>query len=388
MNMLKKTLPYLLFYAALSLLVGLVFYFYSYYRLRIIIAGSLIIWGTAIVIHLIIGYFLQGKKRAKPVNNPTPQPTKKSESVDMVSAKPTLATVKHDIQHAPSSFVSAKAYSKPVNAMREVLQSAFENNWVKQFSQLSIYGHSIVHWEGQREIGYYCQVFVHHRDSKATELSSLALTTDKNTIVGDVDILSLYALCLEWQKITNNHFNIPYYFFPLSKRSLEEKGFVKELKGFLKAQKMMGPAMTRVYNRLVFVLPFSNHQEDYHDDCLALTHEGMKLAILFQGNNNPLLEDDLSYLIRQLSRQGAEFFLLSATDLEEAIKQVGVQRVLEQINELRKARVLLMVFNVHNEETLEKVMKDGALGQQQAVELMMGKLFDKQVLLTHLPLIQ
>ncbi len=396
--MFRKNFLYIFFYFALVLLLGLSFYFYSQLDLYNIVIYCGLAWLGLSFLHLLLAG--RGKGR-RSVNELHATPHARAGTVARTSSASSnhMAASLSPAQHKaspsammPESSEPKKIPSKKVNAMQDIFKNAYQNELLTGGLALVMIGHDVVDTKTRQLKGYYCQGFIEYPNGQGIDTASIINASPKDAVAGDIEILLLETLRFYWQKVFQDGFqaeegsqekysqvnNLPYCFFPLSERALNEKGFMNDLKSFLKSQKISNPGLARAFSRMVFILPFTAGLYRHAENCQFLNSEGIKLAMLYTNDNttllNPILDDDPSLLLRT----GIDFYLSSFDNLQFLQEKMGYELMAEKITSLEKLRLKMMVFNVDNEQIYNNL--------PHGVSLVMGKMFDKQTRLARLPL--
>ncbi|MGI9462183.1 MAG: hypothetical protein ACR2NY_06395 [Alphaproteobacteria bacterium] len=389
--MLRKNFIYILFYFALALAMGVSLYFYfqlTIYNIIVFCGGGYL---AICILHMML---FAKRKSANPnmLRQADAPPPQKSQMADdgQNPYPPAVPPIKeksktnqsmvgqlpHIIKKTTPSFV-AKNTRKPINALQDIIKAAYQNELLVGGKSLVLLGHDVVSAKGRQVVGYYCQGFIEYGDGQGRDTTSVVNESPKGSVTGDIEILLLETLKIYWQKMLQGA-DLPYCFFPLSEQALNEKGFVNDLKSFLKSQKIANPGLTRAFNRLVFILPFTAGLYRHAESCQFLSDEGIKLAMLYTSNNtallNPILDDDPSLLLRI----GIDFYLLSYDNLQFLQEKLGYETMSKKILSLEKLRLMMLVFNIDSEKLFDNL--------PHGIAMVMGKMFDKHSELGRLPL--
>ncbi len=396
--MLRKNFLYIFFYFALVLLLGLSFYFYSQLDLYNIVIYCGLTWLGLSFLHLLLASRGKGRRSVAELHA-TPHAragaTDRSSSASSNRMASNLGATQHKASPSavmPEFSEPKKVPSKKVNAMQDIFKNAYQNELLTGGLALVMIGHDVVDTKTRQLKGYYCQGFIEYPNGQGIDTASIINASPKDAVAGDIEILLLETLRFYWQKVFQDGFqveegsheksshvnNLPYCFFPLSERALNEKGFMNDLKSFLKSQKISNPGLARAFSRMVFILPFTAGLYRHAENCQFLNSEGIKLAMLYTNDNttllNPILDDDPSLLLRT----GIDFYLSSFDNLQFLQEKMGYELMAEKVLSLEKLRLKMMVFNVDNEQIYNNL--------PHGVSLVMGKMFDKQTRLARLPL--
>ncbi|MDI9313471.1 MAG: hypothetical protein QM529_02185 [Hydrotalea sp.] len=401
--MLKKNFVFILFYFAVALVIGISLYFYSPFPPYNIVICTVVGYFLACLLHVL----LVGGRPKKSTSGAQYQPFYPStimdndelDGDDVLSNEPARGTddrtanklpqsatrpnKRGDVDDSSATMVITtprKMTSKPVNALQDIFKSAYQNDLLAGGRAMVMFGHDVVEAKGRQPIGFYCQGYIEYHNGQGRDIAGIIADSPRNTVAGDLEILLLETLRHYWQKILQGVEvgDLPYCFFPLSERALNEKGFINDLKSFLKSQKIAYPRLSRAFSRLVIVLPFTSGLYRHAEACQFLSSEGIKLGMIYSSGNttllNPILDDDPSLLLRM----GIDFYLLSVDDLQFLQEKLGYETMSEKILSLEKLRLMTMVFNIDDERVYNSL--------PYGLTMVMGKLFDKQTLLARLPL--
>ena len=392
--MLKKNFIFILFYFALVLAIGVSLYFYSSVAPYIIVTYGVIAYFAACLLHVLLfgGRTKKTTNVARYSSISTADEAAKPETIKQIQVSndiinktpstPVPAPARNNEGTAVSMNIttSRKIASKPVNALQDIFKGAYQNELLAGGRAMVMFGHDVVEAKERQPIGLYCQGYVEYHNGQGRDVASVIADSARGAIAGDLEILLLETLRQYWQKtLQSGQDTLPYCFFPLSERALNEKGFINDLKSFLKSQKISNPSVNRAFSRLVIVLPFTSGLYRHAEACQFLSAEGIKLGMIYSSDNstllNPILDDDPSLLLRM----GIDFYLLSAADLQSLQEKLGYETMSAKILSLEKLRLRTMVFNIDDEGTYHHL--------PHGLTMVMGKLFDKQPLLARLPLV-